>query len=90
MNTLEIKGVLHEFITRLHDEEYLQKAYDFLTKLVDEQESLDDHWDTLPDTVKIEIDKAIIESEDPSNLISNEEVFKNLRNRKRIIKPKSP
>ena len=76
VNITELKGVLHELIVRLDDEELLLKAYKKLVKLVDKHEAtLDEEFELPPYALK-ELDKAIEEAENPENLIPHEEVIR--------------
>lgn len=74
MSTLEMKGGLLELISSIKDKKVLLKANEIIKDLVKSNEP--DWWDDLPAEIQEKIDKAIVDIEDPANLVSHEEVMK--------------
>ena len=73
MSTLELKGGLHELISKINDKDLLLKASKILNDLVKLDEP--DWWDELPTEIQEKIDKSLVDIEDEANLISHEIVM---------------
>jgi len=75
MSTLEIKGGLYEMISKVNDEKLLMKLYELIADIVTQNLSDTDYWDELSDNQKEELENAIQESYDNTNLVEHEIVI---------------
>lgn len=74
MSTLEIKGGMYELISKVNDKELLIQMYELIGEIVTQNLSQTDFWDELSDEEKVELDQAIEESFDDTNLIPHNKV----------------
>ncbi len=72
MKTPELKSNIHKIVDEIQSEHLLQTIYDFLKS----KEKSGRIWDTLTEEQKQEVLLAFDESEDESNLLDRDEVFK--------------
>lgn len=72
MKTPELKSNIHKIVDEIQSEQLLQTIYDFLKS----KEKSSRIWDTLTEEQKQEVLLAFDESEDESNLLDRDEVFK--------------
>lgn len=77
MGTIELKSHLHKMVDRINDERLLQSIYSLLKQRENSEESR--MWDSLTKEQKKEVLQAYEESEDESNLIDDEDVWKDLK-----------
>jgi len=76
MSNLELKGGLLEMIARIDDQESLRELAKIITEYLGNQSQDTDYWEELGVNEKRELDLAISESEDETNLVEHEEVMK--------------
>lgn len=74
MNTLELKGSLHDLIAQVNDQRLLARMVEAYKKIINENNFDDenDWWDELPIEQQIRLTKSIEESYNPENLIDHE------------------
>ncbi len=76
MSNLELKGGLLEMIARIDDQESLRELAKIITEYLGNHSQDTDYWEELGVNEKRELDLAISESEDETNLVEHEEVMK--------------
>ena len=76
MSNLELKGGILEMIARIDDQESLRELAKIITEFLGNHEQDNDYWEELSEAEKRELDSAILESEDESNLVDHEDVMK--------------
>ena len=76
MSKLEIKGSILELIASINDKETLTDLKKLVSDFVGHRIKDSDYWDELSDVEKKQLDIAIDESENESNHMVHEEVFK--------------
>jgi hypothetical protein len=74
MGTIELKSNIHKIVDGIENEQLLKTLYDFL-KIRDTNKS--GYWASLTEEQKQEVLLAYEESEDETNLVAKENVFKN-------------
>jgi len=84
MNTLELKGGIHELISKVSDKRLLEQIHKVLNEIIEENLDKTDFWDELTEAQQLELDKAIEESYDEKNHISHEVM---LNKYKKWLKP---
>ncbi len=74
MNTLELKGSLHDLIAQVNDQRLLARMIEAYKKIINENNFDDenDWWDELPIEQQVRVAKSIEESYHPENLIDHE------------------
>ncbi len=74
MNTLELKGSLHDLIAQVNDQRLLARMIEAYKKIITENNFDDenDWWDDLPIEQQVRLTKSIEESYNPENLIDHE------------------
>ena len=77
MSTTEIKTNLHKIVDRIDDERLLRVIYDFLE--VREKSNEGQLWKTLTTEQQQEVLQAYEDSENDSNLIDDEDVWRKLK-----------
>lgn len=77
MGTAELKSNLHKMVDRIEDERLLSAIYSFLNERENSEEGR--MWNSLTEDQKKEVLQAFDESEDNSNLINDEDVWKELK-----------
>ncbi len=77
MSTTEIKTNLHKIVDRIEDERLLRVIYDFLE--VREKSNTGQLWKTLTTEQQQEVLQAYEDSENDSNLIDDEDVWRKLK-----------
>ena len=77
MSTTEIKTNLHKIVDRIEDERLLRVIYDFLE--VREKSNEGQLWITLTTEQQQEVLQAYEDSENDSNLIDDEDVWRKLK-----------
>ena len=63
-------------IARIDDQESLRELAKIITEFLGNHEQDNDYWEELSEAEKRELDSAILESEDESNLVDHEDVMK--------------
>ena len=63
-------------IARIDDQESLRELAKIITEFLGNHEQDNDYWEDLSEAEKRELDSAILESEDESNLVDHEDVMK--------------
>lgn len=77
MNTLDLKNDILRLLAITNDASALETIKDILKKSLLKNRTLEkDWWEELSAEEQIELELAIQESFDETNLVSNEEVFK--------------
>ena len=76
MSNLELKGGILEMIATIDDRETLKELARIISEFIGNHERDSDYWDEISDLEKKELESAITESEDESNLVDHEEVMK--------------
>jgi len=74
MGTIELKSNIHKIVDGIQSEQLLQTIYEFLKSREGRESGR--LWDTLTEEQKQEVLLAYEESEDESNLLSRDQVFK--------------
>ena len=77
MSTTEIKTNLHKIVDRIEDERLLRVIYDFLD--VREKSNEGQLWKTLTTEQQQEVLQVYEDSENDSNLIDDEDVWRKLK-----------
>ena len=77
MSTTEIKTNLHKIVDRIDDERLLRVIHDFLE--VREKSNEGQLWNTLTTEQQQEVLQAYEDSENDSNLIDDEDVWRKLK-----------
>ena len=77
MSTTEIKTNLHKIVDRIEDERLLRVIYDFLE--VREKSNEGQLWKTLTTEQQQEVLQVYEDSENDSNLIDDEDVWRKLK-----------
>lgn len=72
---MEIKGSILEMIATINDTDSLQELKEMIRNFVGNRNEDSDYWNELNDFEKTELEKAIEESEDDSNLVDHDEVM---------------
>jgi len=76
MSNLELKGGILEMIATIDDKETLSELKKIISEFVGNHLKDSDYWDELSDAERLELNKAIEESEDESNHVAHNEVMK--------------
>jgi len=76
MGTVELKSNLHKIVDRIEDEQLLRAIYSFLETR--ERSEDGQMWKQLTEEQKKEVLQAYEESEDDSNLIDDQDIWKDL------------
>lgn len=76
MGTTELRLNLHKIVDRIEDERLLRAIYSFLSQRENSEEGR--MWNSLTEEQKKEVLRAYDESEDDTNLINDDDVWKNL------------
>ncbi len=76
MSTKEIKGGILEAIAKINNKDLLLMVQDIVNDYALREKDNENGWDELPPKKQKEFDEALVEIEDESTLVSNEEVFK--------------
>ncbi len=74
MSTLELKAIIHRMVDSTQNESLLRSLLNLL-EFQTENDRLDG-WSALTDVQRAELLLAFGESDDPKNLVPNDEVFK--------------
>ncbi|MEX2231185.1 MAG: hypothetical protein WD824_03425 [Cyclobacteriaceae bacterium] len=77
MGTAELKSDLHKMVDRIEDERLLRAIYSFLNAREHSEEGK--MWNSLTEQQKAEVLQAYDESEDDSNLTSDDDVWKEIK-----------
>ena len=77
MGTAELRSNLHKMVDRIEDERLLRAIYSFLTARENSEEG--QMWKSLTEKQQSEVLQAYDESEDNSNLISDDDVWKEIK-----------
>ena len=75
MSVLEIKGGIHEMIAQVRDEAFLVHLHETISAYIGQHQSTEDFWDNLSTEQQDLLNRALLESQDESQLLDNEEVF---------------
>lgn len=76
MSNLELKGGILEMIATIDDQETLKELARIISEFMGNHEQDSDYWDEISELEKNELESAITESEDESNLVDHKEVMK--------------
>ena len=76
MSKLELKRGILEMIATINDQESLQELAKIIKDFIGNRTKDSDYWEELSEYEKTELETAITESEDESNLVEHEEVMK--------------
>lgn len=71
MSVLEIKGSIYDSISKINDSSVLRQLYDIISEITEAKIDKVDFWDNISSSQKKEIDKALNDSKNEQNLISN-------------------
>lgn len=77
MGTAELRSNLHKMVDRIEDERLLRAIYSFLNARENSEEG--QMWKSLTEKQQSEVLQAYDESEDNSNLISDDDVWKEIK-----------
>ena len=77
MGTAELKSNLHKIVDSIEDERLLRAIYDFLNTRQHSEEGK--MWRSLTEEQKREVLQAYEESQDDSSLISDDEVWNDIK-----------
>jgi len=77
MSTAELRSNLHKIVDRIEDERLLRAVYSFLNERENSQEGK--MWASLTEEQKKEVLQSYEESEDDSNLISDDDLWKEIK-----------
>lgn len=77
MGTAELRSNLHKMVDKIEDERLLRAIYSFLN--AKENSEAGQMWSSLNEEQKREVLRAYDESEDDSNLISDDDVWKEIK-----------
>ena len=77
METIELKLNLHKIVDSIKDERLLRAVYSFLKEREKSEDGL--MWESLSPEQKKEVLKAYDESEIESNLLEDDDVWRNLK-----------
>jgi hypothetical protein len=77
MGTAELKSNLHKIVDRIEDERLLRAIYSFLNERENSEEGK--IWSSLTEDQKKEVLQAYKESEDDSNLMSDDDVWTGIK-----------
>jgi hypothetical protein len=77
MGTAELRSNLHKIVDRIDDERLLKAIYSFLNERENSEEGK--MWASLTEEQKKEVLQSYDESEDDSNLISDDDLWKKVR-----------
>lgn len=75
MSTLEIKGGLLDMISKINDKKLLMEVHQLLSNLMEQRIAQTDFWDELSTQQQRQLDEAIAESYEATNLINHETVL---------------
>lgn len=75
MSTLEIKGSIYDSIAKINDSFLLKQLYEIINEIAAARIDKTDFWEGLSNSQKIEIKKALEESENDQNFVSNNTVM---------------
>ncbi len=79
MSNLELKGGILEMIATINDRAALEELKVLVTNFAGSHAQGDDYWDELSGKEQSELEAAIRESDNESNLVPHEEVMKKYR-----------
>jgi len=74
MTVLELKGQMLQLISKVDDKPTLERLLQFFVAVV-KKEGTKDWWDELSQEQQNDLDLAMIEIEDPQNLVSHDEAL---------------
>ena len=77
MGTAELRSNLHKMVDKIEDERLLRAIYRFLN--AKENSEAGQMWSSLNQEQKREVLRAYDESEDDSNLISDDDIWKEIK-----------
>lgn len=77
MGTAELRSNLHKIVDRIEDERLLKAIYSFLNERENSEEGK--MWASLTEEEKKEVLQSYDESEDDSNLINDDDLWKNVK-----------
>ena len=77
MRTAELRSNLHKMVDKIEDERLLRAIYSFLNAKENSEEG--QMWSSLNEEQKREVLRAYEESEDDSNLINDDDVWKEIK-----------
>ena len=77
MAAIDLKSNLHKIVDRINDERLLHAVYSFLKERENSRDG--DMWESLTEEQKKEVLKAYDESEDDSNLLDDEDVWRAIK-----------
>ena len=77
MGTAELRSNLHKIVDRIEDERLLRAIYSFLNERENSEEGK--MWTSLTEEQKKEVLQSYDESEDDSNLISDDDLWKEIK-----------
>lgn len=77
MSTGELRSNLHKIVDRIEDERLLRAIYSFLNERENSQEGK--MWASLTEEQRKEVLQSYEESDDDSNLISDEDLWKEIK-----------
>lgn len=77
MGTAELKSNLHKIVDRIEDERLLRAIFSFLNERENSEEGK--IWASLTEEQKKEVLQSYEESEDDSNLISDDDLWKGVK-----------
>jgi hypothetical protein len=78
MTVLEIKGQMLQLISEVDDKPTLERMLQFFFKIA-KKEGAEDWWDQLSLEQQADLDLAMIEIDDPKNLVSHDEALSFLK-----------
>ncbi len=76
MSVLEIKGGLHELISKVNDKQLLKQLHELFIEIITLNASKTDFWEDLTTAQQKELEKAVEESYDEKNLIPHSTMLK--------------
>ena len=77
MGTAELRSNLHKIVDRIEDERLLKAIYSFLNEREKAEEGK--MWNSLTEEQKKEVLQSYDESEDESNLINDDDLWKEIK-----------
>jgi hypothetical protein len=77
MRTAELRSNLHKIVDRIDDERLLRAIYSFLNERENSEEGR--MWTSLTEEEKKQVLQSYDESEDDSNLISDDDLWKGIK-----------
>lgn len=79
MNALELKGSIIDLIAQVRDVEVLNEINVLIKQAIQQKKEKGDWWDQLTPNQQEELDKALDESHDESNWVTNDEAQLKIR-----------